>query len=42
MKVLVMYVNKFSYRPAEKNLEGADDCLEGKSFENSHPGLYPG
>ncbi len=35
MKVLVMYVNKFSYVPAQKNLESADDVMEGKTFEEA-------
>ena len=35
MKVLVMYVNEFSYFPAEKNLEEAAIVSEGKSFSNT-------
>ena len=33
MKVLVFYTNKFSYTPAEKNLEDASYPGEGKTFE---------
>ncbi len=35
MKVLVFYVNHFSYTPKVKNVENAPDPGEGKSFENS-------
>ena len=35
MKVLVMYVNEFSYVPAEKNLEEAETIAEGNSFKDS-------
>jgi len=35
MKVLLMYVNEFAYKPALKNLESAEDILEGASFEDS-------
>ncbi len=35
MKVLVMYVNEFSYTPAEKNLEEAETITEGNSFKDS-------
>ncbi len=35
MKVLVMYVNEFSYRPKEKNLEDAPEITEGKTCHNA-------
>jgi predicted deacetylase len=35
MKVLVMYVDEFSYIPAKKNLESAEDVTEGATFSNS-------
>lgn len=35
MKVLVMYVNEFSYTPAQKNLETAQDVTEGASFKDA-------
>jgi len=35
MKVLVMFVNEFSYKPAEKNLESAPDVKEGAIFHDS-------
>lgn len=35
MKVLVMYVDEFSYTPAQKNLEEADNVNEGASFTDS-------
>lgn len=35
MKVLVMYVNEFSYAPAQKNLEGEAVVKEGESFTDS-------
>lgn len=35
MKVLVMYVDEFSYNPAQKNLEEAEDVTEGATFTNS-------
>ncbi len=35
MKVLVMYVNEFSYTPAKKNLEEAADVKEGASYTDS-------
>jgi ribonuclease HIII len=34
MKVLVMYVDEFSYSPAQKNLEGADEVKEGDKFND--------
>ncbi|KJF42385.1 threonyl-tRNA synthetase editing domain-containing protein [Draconibacterium sediminis] len=35
MKVLVMYVDEFSYQPAEKNLEDVEDITEGAQFSDS-------
>ncbi len=35
MKVLVMYVDEFSYNPAEKNLEEADDVTAGATYTDS-------
>lgn len=35
MKVLVMYVDEFSYQPAEKNLEEVEDITEGAQFSDS-------
>lgn len=35
MKVLVMYVDEFAYKPAQKNLENAEEISEGASFNNS-------
>lgn len=35
MKVLVMYVDEFSYLPAKKNLEAVEDVTEGASFSDS-------
>ncbi|WP_068473424.1 threonyl-tRNA synthetase editing domain-containing protein [Saccharicrinis aurantiacus] len=35
MKVLVLYVNSFSYQPKEKNLEDAPEPNPGESFEDS-------
>ncbi|MGC9355774.1 MAG: threonyl-tRNA synthetase editing domain-containing protein [Mariniphaga sp.] len=35
MKVLVMYVDEFSYIPAQKNLESAEDVSEGATFSDS-------
>jgi len=35
MKVLVMYVNSFSYTPAVKNIESMDEVAEGQSFSNA-------
>lgn len=35
MKVLVMVVDEFSYTPAQKNLEGAEDVTEGATFSDS-------
>lgn len=35
MKVLVMYVNEFSYTPAEKNLEEAETVADGKTISKA-------
>lgn len=35
MKVLVMFVDKFAYKPAQKNLETAVEVKEGATFKNS-------
>ena len=35
MKVLVMYVDEFSYTPAQKNLDTAEDITEGASYTDS-------
>lgn len=35
MKVLVMYVDEFGYTPAQKNLESAEEIVEGTIFNNS-------
>ena len=35
MKILVMYVDEFSYTPAQKNLESAEDVNEGATFSDS-------
>ena len=35
MKVLVMYVNEFSYTPAKKNLADVEDITEGATFTDS-------
>lgn len=35
MKVLVMYVNEFSYLPAKKNLEEAEETTVGNSFQDA-------
>jgi predicted deacetylase len=35
MKVLVMYVDEFSYIPAQKNLESAEDVTAGATFSDS-------
>ena len=34
MKILMIYCNRFAYRPAIKNLEGVEEHTEGKEFEN--------
>ena len=35
MKVLVMYVDEFGYKPALKNLESAEEITGGAKFTNS-------
>jgi len=35
MKILVMYVDEFSYSPARKNLETAVEVTEGNTFSDS-------
>jgi hypothetical protein len=35
MKVLVIYVDEFSYQPAEKNLESAEVVTKGETFTDS-------
>ena len=35
MKVLVMYVNEFSYTPAQKNLKEAEDVKTGASYKDA-------
>ena len=35
MKVLVMYVEEFAYKPAQKNLDNAEEVTEGGSFKDS-------
>ena len=35
MKVLVIYVDEFSYQPAEKNLESAEVVTMGETFTDS-------
>lgn len=35
MKVLVMYVDEFSYKPAQKNLDEVSDISEGATFSDS-------
>jgi hypothetical protein len=35
MKVLVMYVDEFGYKPAQKNLESAEEILDGANFKDS-------
>lgn len=35
MKVLVMYVDEFGYKPAQKNLESAEEITEGAKFTDS-------
>ncbi len=34
MKLLMIYSNKFGFKPAIKNLENAEEVTEAKSFEN--------
>lgn len=35
MKVLVMYVDEFSYKPARKNLDDAEETNEGAAFSDA-------
>lgn len=35
MKVLVVYVDEFSYKPARKNLDEVEDITEGAAFSDS-------
>ncbi|MFW6289458.1 MAG: threonyl-tRNA synthetase editing domain-containing protein [Mariniphaga sp.] len=35
MKVLVIYVDEFSYTPSQKNLDEAEDVTEGAAYTNS-------
>lgn len=35
MKVLVIYVNEFSYMPGIKNIEDTEEIAEGKSFKDA-------
>lgn len=35
MKVLTMFVDEFSYIPAQKNLESAESAVEGKTFSKA-------
>jgi hypothetical protein len=35
MKVLVIYADEFSFLPAQKNLDEADDISEGATYTNS-------
>lgn len=35
MKVLTMYVDDFSYNPAQKNLENAESVSDGQHFSNA-------
>lgn len=35
MKVLVMYVDEFSYQPARKNLDEVEDITKGAQFSDS-------
>ena len=35
MKVLVMYVDEFAYKPAQKTLESAEEITEGATFTDS-------
>ena len=35
MKVLVMYVDEFGYKPAQKNIETAKEVTEGATFKDS-------
>lgn len=35
MKVLVMYVDEFTYKPAQKNLESAMEVTKGETYSDS-------
>lgn len=35
MKVLVMYVNEFGYKPAQRNLDMVEEITKGATFKNS-------
>jgi hypothetical protein len=35
MKVLLIYCNRFEYKPTEKTLESAEEVREGKAYENA-------
>jgi predicted deacetylase len=35
MKVLVIYVNEFGYKPAKKNIDTAEEITEGASYKDS-------
>ncbi|WP_347840615.1 threonyl-tRNA synthetase editing domain-containing protein [uncultured Draconibacterium sp.] len=35
MKVLVMYVDEFSYQPAQKNLDAVEDITKGAAYSDS-------
>ena len=35
MKVLVMYVDEFSYQPAQKNIEEVEEITDGAQFSDS-------
>lgn len=35
MKVLAIYMSEFGYRPAQKNLEDAEEITEGASYKDS-------
>lgn len=35
MKVLVMFVDEFGYKPAQRNLENVENITEGARFSNS-------
>ena len=35
MKVLVMYVDEFGYRPAQKNIDEAEEITEGATFNDA-------
>ena len=35
MKVLVIYVNEFGYKPAQRNLDMVEEITQGATFKNS-------